>query len=187
MTTEDNVSILAETIADDVKSLRLQSRVVLFAKMSAVSSAIANTETSVLSMSLPANTLVVGNIFRFSFMALHTNNASASTSITRVRIGTTALLGAVAAQNSFVNGTTARTNAITHIEGTILITAIGAAGSAIGQLHVYKGYVSATTPAGTTVPAVVVTTIDNVIALTFISGGGSASETFYAGTIELLR
>lgn len=187
MTTQERIKLLSETIGSDVKNLLNRSHWQLFSKLNAISSAIANTETQVLSLSIPANTLVVGDTFRITAMALHTNTLAASTSAYKIRIGSTTLTGAVASANSFDNGIIAKTNIIVKIEALVMVQSIGASGTILGQIHVDKGYTSPTIPTGLTTAVALNTTAANLIELTFQSGAATTTNTFYAGIIELLR
>lgn len=149
------------------------------------SAAIANVEggviDTVLAAGFPANTLQVGDCFRFSAAASQAG-AGAGTPTARVRIGPVLLTGAIAASVVGVPGG-AGTNLT--IVGTITIRATGAAGSAIGEL-------TATSPAGVAIglgsAAVAIdTTVANLIGLTFISGDAANTFTFQTGVLQYLR
>ena len=187
MTIQERITALSQAIGTDVKTLYSRSHARLFSKLTAAISAIANTETSVLSLSLPANTLAVGDTFKITAMGLHTNTLAASTSIYKIRIGSTTLTGAVAVSNSFDNGVIAKTNLIVKIEALLMVQSITASGTILGQIHVDKGFTSPTVPTGGTSAVALNTTVANLIELTFQSGAATTTHTFHAGIIELLR
>ena len=160
----------------------------LLAKRTTATSAIANTETQVVGTTIAANTLAVGDIIRLTAYGIQTQSGTASTSVYRFRIGATTLTGNVAASSSWVNGNNnAKTNIIVKVSVDILITAIGSGGTVIGQVSVDKGFVSATTPVGTTAAVAVNTTVSNIAEFTFISGAASTTNTFHTATIEIIK
>jgi Head domain of trimeric autotransporter adhesin len=159
----------------------------LLAKRTTPTAAIANTETQVLGTNIPANTLGVGDIIRVTAYGIQTNSSAASTSIYRFRIGTTTLTGVIPASSTWVNGVVAKTNTLFEVRGDILVTAIGASGTVIGQLNVDKGFASATTPVGTTAAVTINTTVANIAEFTFISGATTTTNTFHTTTIEIIK
>jgi hypothetical protein len=159
----------------------------LLAKRTSATAAIGNTETVVLAASIPANTLAVGDVIRLTSYGIQTNTATASTSVYRFRVGPTTLTGNIAASSSWINGTTAKTNIIVSVSADILITAIGAGGTVLGQVSVYKGYVSATTPTGGTATVTINTTVVNLAEFTFISGAANTTHTFHTATIQIIK
>lgn len=172
----------------DVRYPLIASTPIVLATRTAPTAAIANTETVVLATNaLPTNYFQVGTLLRIRAMGIHSNTTGASTGIYRIRIGTVALTGAVVAQSSFVYGTTAKTNIVVVVEALVLVTTIGTSGTAIGQVQADPGYVSATTPAGQTAAGAVNTTVSNFVALTYLSGATTTSETYHAASIEVVK
>lgn len=145
---------------------------------------IANTETSIISMPVPANWLRVGSVFRIKVMGLWTNTTTGTTSIVRVRFGTTTLTGNIAAGISIPIVTTARTDMPFSFDAMVTVLSIGAGGTVFGA--VLPTLVNLTQPvlaSPVTAAVVLDTTADKLIEMTFISGGASTSIKVLAATI----
>lgn len=145
---------------------------------------IANTETAVLSMTLPANSLKVGDTFRIKAMGLVTNTTVASSSIVRVRAGTTTLTGNVAAGCTAALGTTARTTIPFTIEGMVTVLSVGAAGTILGTCwpsmgNVVQPVISAPVTAAVTLD----TTAAKLLELTVISGASTTAWNVLSASI----
>lgn len=158
----------------------------LLARRTTASGAIANTETVVLSGSIAANTLAVGSVIRLQAVGVMTNTTTATTSTWRIRIGPNTLTGVIPASAAFVNTTTARTNVIVCVDALVLITAIGASGTAHGQIIPTYGSTGAAPPAGVTAAVTINTTVLNLAEFTFISGGASTTANFHSAVLELI-
>jgi Head domain of trimeric autotransporter adhesin len=159
----------------------------LLAKRTTSSAAIANTETQIIAATVLANTLAVGDVIRLTAYGIQTNSTILSTSVYRIRVGTTTLTGNIVASSSWDNGTTTRTNIIIKVTADILITAVGASGTAIGQVDVNKGYVSGNPPLGVATAVGINTTVNNIAEFTFISGAATTTNTFHTATLEIIK
>jgi len=141
--------------------------------------AIANTETVIISASLPANTIILGDTFRFTGYATRAG-ANAGTATFRIRIGTTTLTG-----NAPVSlTTTATTTGVYKFEALLTVRTAGASGTVGGV-----GKIDVTTTAGGnsfTTAVAVDTTVTNVIEATIISGVSGNTYTFEYATLEKL-
>lgn len=157
-----------------------------FARRSTSTGAIADTETVMISATLPANSLAVGDTFTIGVAGLHTNTTTATTGTYRVRIGPTTLTGAIVANLSYAYGSTARTNVAWRCDGSVVIRAIGGSGTAIGIITADQSTaVQQTGPI--TSPVTIDTTVDNLIEFTYQSGGATSSETAEVASIERSR
>jgi hypothetical protein len=156
------------------------------ATLDATTGAIANTETQVLGWTAPANTFAVGSKIRVQTVGTLTNTTSASTSVYRLRIGSTTLTGNIPASLSFVNGTTAKTSIIVRVDILVNIISTGSSGTAIGQVQVVTGITPGTTPTGVTAAVTVDTTANKVVEFTYISGASSTNVVWHAATLEVL-
>lgn len=147
---------------------------------------IANTESIISELKIPANSLDVGEVFRLKAMGLLTNTTTASTGISRARCATSAgvLTGVIPAGVSSAFGAVARTNIPMVLEGMITCRAIGASGTLLGVMMPTVG--NATQPvlsAAVTAAVTINTTIDQWLTLTFISGAATTSFAVYAASL----
>lgn len=154
---------------------------------SSSTAAIANTETQVLGLTVPANFMKLGTVFKVEAGGLFTNTL-ASNSIYRIRVGATTLTGATPAAMTSANGGTARTNIPFSIAGMFTVTAAGAAGTAIGYLTLtLHNTVQPVISAPVTAAVAVDTTVARVVELTFISGAATTTATFHSAAITLVN
>jgi hypothetical protein len=145
---------------------------------------IAATETSVVSMNIPANSVAVGSTFRLKAIGLFTNTAVASTSIIRVRFGPTTLTGNIPATVSSANGATARTNIPAMFDAMVTVLTIGASGTVIGTVMPSIGNVVAPIlSAANTASVVLNTTVANLVELTFNSGLATTTFQVFSASI----
>lgn len=145
---------------------------------------IANTETQIVALAVPANNLKVGSVFRFKCGGLWTNTALSTTSIVRVRFGSTTLTGNIAASVSIACGATARANIPFVFDAMVTVLSVGAAGTVIGFVMADVGNVVAPVlSAPVTVPVVLDTTAAKLIELTYISGLALNSITVQAASV----
>lgn len=145
--------------------------------------AIANTETVIISYTCAANELAAGTTFRFkAFFSKAGTNASSA--VIRIRVGTTTLIGNIAAT------LTPPANALAvpgEIEGLVTVVSAGAGGTIRGSLkqQVHLAAVTVQPAIAVTAAVAVDTTVANMlIELTFISGNGSNTYTFENVTLE---
>jgi len=160
---------------------QLNSKERLVAKLTAATAAIANTETVVLSFTAAANTIVAGDVFRFTGYATATGSTAASP-ILRIRIGTTTLTGATTASVT----TAAATSSVTNFRFEAMVTCrtAGSSGTIGGAGNVLYG--GGTYTGGVTATATVNTTVQNLVEVTFISGLASRTYVFDHAILEKL-
>lgn len=147
---------------------------------------IANVETSVVRVHIPAGTFTLGQSFDFRIWGKFTMNLNlASNSTARVRIGPTSLSGAIICSATAVNGK-GKADCGFLFEGNVTIRALGAAGTAAGAVALW-GDVSApfTDQIGVSAtPVLINTLIDNYLEISYISGHASAIATFGVASIR---
>lgn len=134
---------------------------------------IANTETVIISVSVPANTLQIGSTFEFDAYCTKAGGNAATPTI-RIRVGPTTLTGNIAASLVGNGGSSA---VASRYRGVATIRTITASGTAQGSLN---GMKQATTPVVSVNSATVVvdSTIDNLFELTLISGNAANTYVF---------
>ena len=152
---------------------------------------VANTETEVVGLLIPANTLKVGMNCRIQGNGLQTNTTAASTSIHRIRMGppATALTArGIYASWSVAMGTTARTNVPFGLLANLAIITIGAGGTAWGVLSVFVNSTTAyALPTHKSLRVAINTTVDNQLSLSTISGAATTSWNYISRTLELMK
>lgn len=158
-------------------------RPAMLASRTSSTSAIADTETVVVSATIPAGTLQAGDTFRIIAGGVHTNTTTPTTGSYRVRIGPTTLTGVLPAVATLAYGGSARTDVEFMVHAQVTFRTVGASGTAIGGVAT-SFIVSANTNGAITSPVTVDTTVDNLIELTYQSGGASSTETYTHGSIS---
>lgn len=154
--------------------------------------AIANTETLVLGVQLPASWLVAGTVFVIRGWGRLTSGATGGTSIFRCRIGPTTLTGNIPATVSPVNANSV-TNAPFYLEMIVTVRTAGAGGTAIGNCSISAqtaapiAFTSKDTISATSATVAVDTTVANRIELTYISGNAGTTATFENVTTQLVN
>ena len=149
--------------------------------------AIGNVETAVGSLNIPANTLQVGDTITIEAWGRYTSTATASQSSGRVRIGATALGGAVCGSGDFGNGAIARSQFIFHTRAQMTIQSIGATGAAIGLWMEERSVATTVTNSQTGLTTAINTTVPLICSLTDISGLAGATKTYDICRIALVR
>lgn len=147
--------------------------------------AIANTETRIIALSIPANTIRAGDYISF-FTSAGRAGANAAAPTFRLRVGPTTLTGA----EVFSNTTLATTNPGGSVwQGIANFHTIGAAGkSNSGGLSSINSSVTSTVHnCGRTTDAAIDTTVTNLVELTFISGNAANTYTFNAARLAYGR
>lgn len=146
--------------------------------------AIANTETQVVGLTVPANALVAGTVIKFEASGVETNGASPQ-SIHRIRIGPITLTGPIVASWSGNMGL-ARTNAPFRIWGDVTILS---ATSAIATIMVLANTANAYPAPTTTIvaPVVIATNAPQIVQLTTISGATTCSWSYYTAWVEYVK
>lgn len=152
------------------------------ASRAAPTAAITTTETSMLSVVLPANFLRAGTVLEFAANGICSNTTTASTWTARAKFGATNV-----AQNAIGSGGVARTNAAIFITGQVIVTAAGTAGTAIGQMSILPSPAAAAAApgAGITAQVAVNTTIVNTLDFTIVGATGTPSITIHSAVIRI--
>lgn len=160
------------------------------ASKSAATGGINTTETVLVSTTVLANTAAVGTTWRLFASGVCTSTV-ANASNFRVRIGTTTLIGNVAA---VVTPTAATTGTAIPfaVDALVTIRTIGAGGTVIGSIvlnnHGVTGVSAATPRVGQVVATVAVdTTADKLLELTYVSAATTTTCTFHNATLELVK
>lgn len=162
------------------------------ASIAAASSAIADTETKVVSGTLAANSVAAGTTFLISAAGVGTTSSSPGSGTFRVRVGPTTLTGNIGTSvaAAFVASITAQPF---NLQATVTVRTAGASGTVIGEMqvigtHVTTGLTTALNNLSATVATVAIdTTVANLIELTFISGASTASCTFHLAQISIVK
>lgn len=146
--------------------------------------AIANTETVVVSITIPANTLQIGSLVKFYAIARNAG-AGGNTTPFKMRIGAVTLTGtAVVAQTITDTSQVAK-----EWSGSITFRTIGATGGAVGHSLLRTpdgGGYDLTTRLAVSATVTIDTTVTNLIELTFASGNAASTYTFDEAFIEVL-
>lgn len=148
--------------------------------------AIANTETVICSVTIPAARFQVGSAIRFTLYATYNNGASAAY-VARIRVGTSTLTGAIVMSQTHTIAIATRNLAFT---GLATVRTTGSSGTAGGiGLDAFSWVSGADGNMGRgalTTPVTVDTTVQNLVELTFISGSASNTYTFEHALLEVL-
>jgi len=177
-----NVSSTEIGYLDNVTSAiqtQLDSKERLVAKLTAATAAISTTQTVIVSFTAPANSIVVGDTFRFTAYSTKTG-ATGSASPLCIRIGPTTLTGAIVATVT-VNTTT---TGVYRYEAIVTCRTIGASGTVGGAANML--YSSGIAVQTITAPVTVNTTISNLVEATFQTGSSSTSTIFEYAILEKL-
>ena len=175
-------------IKDETGTIYPQNRGI--ASLAAAVGPISNTETVLISGTLPANSLLAGSTFKVKALGVGTTSTSPGNTTFRIRIGPTTLTGNI--PTSVVAAATASLTAQPwRFEGLVTIRTITASGTVIGECVLWANSASGLFPAQTmsaTVATVVVdSTVANLIELTVITGASSANVTTHVATIEQVK
>jgi hypothetical protein len=146
--------------------------------ISAQSSAITNTETAVKSVIIPANTFVVGSVYRVTLYATVTSTVS-NVVTTRCRIGPTTLTGAIVAYTAPAATSSASADPY-EVQVLITVRSVGAAGTVMAQLRRTNSPSQpfSTTPysvEGGTGTTTIDTTVANLIEMTIVTAAGTTT------------
>ena len=160
------------------------------AVITAASAGISSTETALVSLSAPANSLKAGSTYRISASGICTSSV-ANASNFRARIGPATLTGAIA---SVVTPTAAATGTAVPFSVELLITirTNGVSGTALGPATLLNNGVIGVSASAVVVNQVIATvtvdtTVANLIELTYQSAAATTTCTFHNAQIELVR
>lgn len=164
------------------------------AVLSAATGNITTSQTKVVSLTIPANSVAVGDIFMVQAMGVCTS--STSTVVTfRIRLGTTTLTGNIATANTPTANNTAAADPF-WISGMVTVRSTGSSGTVHGGMTLNAGtqpFGSATRtvsgdPAGNSTSTVVLdTTAAKLIELTAVTAAGTTSVNFTQAAIWKVR
>lgn len=156
--------------------------------MATGSGGITTTETQVKGITIPANSLVVGSVYRIEAWANVTSSA-ANVVTFRVRLGPTTLTGAVVDSINPTATTTAAGESI-RIEALVTVRSVGATGTVIGGVLMVGGasqpFSVATRVDQNSATTTIDTTVANVLELTARTAAGTTTVTFRQGIISCL-
>ncbi len=180
---ETDEKLIYKNTAGIVKALPLG----LVTKNLAAPVTIAAVEAVGISLPIAANVPKVGDVIKFTAWGLLSNTTAASTSVLRLRFGATTLIGAITASSTLTLGIVPRTNVPVLIEGNFTVLAIGATGTAIGQVQIAVNTATAIGNATAPVTAAVAinTTVANLAELTIISGAATTTWVLQGARVEL--
>lgn len=149
---------------------------------------IAATQTKVLSLAIPANTLQVGDIIEIVAHSRYTSTATASTDASFVKIGTADdISGAVIGQLNYGNAATARTNNAEMHYHQIVIRSIGTSGTAMAGMSRQRQVASTAVGGAPNATVTINTTVANYVVLSYNSALAGATSVFEAAQIRLIR
>lgn len=149
--------------------------------------AIANTETVVVSATLPAGFMAAGTTLRIRAFGVYTSGATGGTPTCNIRIGPTTLTGNIPVTCGSANGNSQTAQPVSF-EALVTVRTNGAGGTVIGGAE-YKRFPSAPSFSfGTSTSTVAVdTTVANLIEFTFISGNAGTTTTWFVAEIEVVK
>lgn len=154
----------------------------------ASTAAIVNVETVVKSISVAANTLQAGSVFRVTAYGQSTSTVANAVTF-RVRIGTTTLTGNIPATLTVTGTTTAAGNTFT-VSGLVTIRTIGATGTTAGGMVMTESVTQPFTvlaQTSTTSSVTVNSTVANLVEFTAVTAANTTSVTFTQCVIEALK
>lgn len=155
----------------------------------ASSASITTSQTQVVGLAIPANTLEAGDVFRIT--AFGTCTSTVANAVTfRLRIGTTTLTGNILSTNN-PTATTTASNDPFEIDALVTIRTTGASGTATGGQVMNGGatqpFGSATRTDQPTSTQTVDTTVANVLELTAVTAAGTTTVIFRQAVIQKLK
>ena len=160
--------------------------------LTAATGAIVNSETQIVGLSIPANTLVAGSTFHIHAGCNTTTSTSPGNVTFRIRIGTSSLSGNITASVAAASNASVTTQPFT-VDSWNTVRTNGATGSILGDISIKDDGAIATSAFAndigsvTTATVVVDTTATKIIELTAITGAATASITCQNAAIELVK
>ena len=147
------------------------------------------TAGAIIQQSIPANTLAVGDIIEIEAMGRFNSTAIATADTCAVTLGTSATptSNPGVCTSSYKNAATARTNLPVQVSARLVVRAIGASGSVMGQIRQWRHVLPTTIPVATTLALTFNTTVANTLAITYASGNAAASVSWETASIKIIR
>jgi hypothetical protein len=149
------------------------------ARLTSATGAIASAQAVVLSYNAPKDSIVAGDIFKFTGYATRAG-VNSVTAVLRVRIGPTSLTGAIVCSTSILTSGTG----VNVFQSFVTVRTDGASGTAggVGQVQYSTSQIQPTF----TTPVTIDTTIANVVEVTLASGNSGNTYTFEHAILEKL-
>ena len=142
-----------------------------------------NTEITLATLNIAANTLAVGSVLQFEAWGVLTSPASFSTHTSRVRSSPTPV---VIGSYAFANSATARTDVPVYVQATITIRTIGVSGTAIGRVLETRDVLNNTPTTVTTTTQTIDTTVAREFTITSQTNLTTASHRWVMATAQLI-
>ena len=156
--------------------------------ITANTSGITTTQTQVVGLTIPANTLTAGRTYRVTVSGTITSTVSNSVTL-RCRIGTTTLTGNIVTSNA-PNATTTASNDGFTWNALVTVRSTGASGTIIGESYFVgsntQPFTVSSGHSGTTATVTVDTTVQNILEATIVTGAATTTVTGRVSFIELL-
>lgn len=156
--------------------------------LSATTGGITTTETQVKGITIPANTLVVGSVYRIEAWATMTSTA-ANVVTMRMRLGPTTLTGTVVDSINPTATTTASTDSF-KVEALLTVRSVGATGTVTGGVSMFGGasqpFAVATRIDQLSSTVTIDTTVANILEFTAQTAAGTTTVTFRQAVITCL-
>lgn len=157
--------------------------------ITAATGSISTSQTQVVGITIPANTLAAGNSYRIFAAGVCTSSASNAVTF-RIRCGSTTLTGSIITTINPSATTTASGDGF-QLHGLVTFRAIGASGTAIGSLAMLGGatqpFAVATRCDTATATTTVDTTASRILELTAVTAAGTTTVNFHVAWIEQLE
>jgi len=183
-----NMTTNADTTIGEVRCAFLPAEATVgLASLTTQTAAITTTQTAIKSALIPANTLVVGSVYRVKMIATVTSTVANVVTV-RCRVGPTTLTGAIVASTAPAATTTASNHPF-EVEVEMTVRSVGAAGTVIAHMRRIGGITQpfSATPysmEGGTGTTTIDTTVANLIEMTAVTAAGTTSIRGQQCTIE---
>jgi hypothetical protein len=159
------------------------------ASLAAATAGITTTQTQVVGLTIPANTLTVGRTYRVTVSGTVTSSAVNVVTL-RVRCGPTTLTGSILCAITPSSTNSASSDGFTF-EALLTCRATGAGGTMIGEAFFVGGnsqpFGASVGHSNTTAPVTVDTTVQNVLEATIVTAAGTTTVTGRVAAIELVQ
>lgn len=178
----------AGTSIGEVRAAFLPAEATLGLGSLSASTGIINSETQVKGITIPANTLVVGSVYKIEGYA--TVSASAANAMTiRIRLGPTSLSGTVLV-DLVPNSTSTASNDAFHVEALVTVQSVGATGAVTAGMKLTAGptepFANVIRIDQLTSGVTIDTTVANILELTAETAAGTTDINFRQAVISCL-